>query len=526
MAEIKDKIVTVESLSALHDHNKDIYMTKVNPTGTGTLFINRESDTVAGDYSVAIGHNTEASAFASYAEGDSTTASELDAHAEGRGTVASGKHSHAQGIGTTASGTGSHAEGTGTVAEGMYCHAEGASTIAKGYQTHAEGTGTIAAGSDQHVHGRYNIESPYQYITVIGNRENNSGTITRSNAHTLDWSGNAWFAGDVYVGGNDYSSGTRLLKETDAVTKVTQDYSTENNMFPLLMSATAGITSTNSRGDTTAIVNNDIYADPSMGTLFASDFYCTTAEADLDVNGLNFYRNDSSKITGTGSDGELYEMLRIGETTNGEPICMVGDGMFTAGVGCGYLLGGTDVYMKAGKSNSGVRYNYANDCFIPVSNSVTILGNSAYKWKQIYASSATIQTSDEREKNNIMAIADYPSMFSRTGSGNIFEQLFSKLTPKTYYLNIEEDKPELHIGFVAQDVAAILEESGMTEDDLGLLVHDYWTDEETGEEKDAYGLRYEEFIALNTYMIQRLIAEKDDIKARLEKIEETLGIFT
>ena len=23
----------------------------------------------------------------------------------------------------------------------------------------------------------------------------------RSNAHTLDWDGNAWFAGDVYIGG-------------------------------------------------------------------------------------------------------------------------------------------------------------------------------------------------------------------------------------------------------------------------------------------------------------------------------------
>lgn len=30
MAEIKDKIVTVESLSALHEHNKETYVTKTN----------------------------------------------------------------------------------------------------------------------------------------------------------------------------------------------------------------------------------------------------------------------------------------------------------------------------------------------------------------------------------------------------------------------------------------------------------------------------------------------------------------
>ena len=40
MAEIKDKVVTVESLSALHEHNKSEYMTKVNPTCSGTMTMN------------------------------------------------------------------------------------------------------------------------------------------------------------------------------------------------------------------------------------------------------------------------------------------------------------------------------------------------------------------------------------------------------------------------------------------------------------------------------------------------------
>lgn len=39
MAGIKDKVVTVESLSALHEYNKDNYMTKVDPVGSGTMTI-------------------------------------------------------------------------------------------------------------------------------------------------------------------------------------------------------------------------------------------------------------------------------------------------------------------------------------------------------------------------------------------------------------------------------------------------------------------------------------------------------
>lgn len=52
-----------------------------------------------------------------------------------------------------------------------------------------------------------------------------------------------------------------------ANTKVTQAYSTTNSNYPLLFSATAGTSSTSSRGATTAILNNSIYANPSTGNL-------------------------------------------------------------------------------------------------------------------------------------------------------------------------------------------------------------------------------------------------------------------
>ena len=39
MAETKDKVITAESLSAVHTYNENTYLTKSNPTGTGTLTI-------------------------------------------------------------------------------------------------------------------------------------------------------------------------------------------------------------------------------------------------------------------------------------------------------------------------------------------------------------------------------------------------------------------------------------------------------------------------------------------------------
>lgn len=119
-------------------------------------------------------------------------------HAEGYMTLARGDNSHAEGLETQALGSGSHAEGVRAIAEYPYSHAEGRDTRVKGIAAHAEGSGTIAISINQHVQGKYNAESN-EYAHIVGNGESEEG---RSNAHTLDWDGNAWFAGDVFVGGS------------------------------------------------------------------------------------------------------------------------------------------------------------------------------------------------------------------------------------------------------------------------------------------------------------------------------------
>lgn len=68
----------------------------------------------------------------------------------------------------------------------------------------AEGKGTIASSSCQHVEGKYNIEdTENKYIHIAGNGNDDTGEIVQSNAHTLDWDGNAWFAGDITCGENN-----------------------------------------------------------------------------------------------------------------------------------------------------------------------------------------------------------------------------------------------------------------------------------------------------------------------------------
>lgn len=146
----------------------------------------------------AEGHQTTASGQASHAEGSKTTASGTVAHAEGYETIAFGEAAHAEGYKTQATGNYSHSEGYETEATGEYTHTEGIGTVASGAYAHAEGANTIAAGNQQHVQGKSNIEdTENKYAHIVGNGASGN---SRSNAHTVDWHGNAWYSGDVYVG--------------------------------------------------------------------------------------------------------------------------------------------------------------------------------------------------------------------------------------------------------------------------------------------------------------------------------------
>lgn len=105
-----------------------------------------------------------------------------------------GTNSTAFGYNTEASGANSHAEGSGTTVSGLCSHAEGNGTTVSGRYSHAEGNGTKASSNNQHVQGQYNIEdSSNTYADIIGN----GTTKKRSNAATVDWSGNAWYAGTI-----------------------------------------------------------------------------------------------------------------------------------------------------------------------------------------------------------------------------------------------------------------------------------------------------------------------------------------
>ena len=96
-------------------------------------------------------------------------------------------------------------------AEGIASHSEDSSLALSDY-THSEGYKTIANSVYQHVQGKFNIrDTENKYAHIVGN---DTADDARSNAHTLDWNGNVWYAGSI-----EAADGLILKSSTEGSTK-------------------------------------------------------------------------------------------------------------------------------------------------------------------------------------------------------------------------------------------------------------------------------------------------------------------
>ena len=241
-----------------------------------------------GKYSVAEGCFTVANAYISHAEGSGTTASGLYSHAESSCTTASGEGSHAEGNGTTASGNYSHTEGISTTASGNYSHAEGRATTTSGIASHAEGNYTIAKSDYQHVQGKYNIEDTTgTYAHIVGN---GTSDTARSNAHTLDWQGNAWYQGKISQDGVP-------TEDKDLTTKKYVDDALKNNT----PTGGSNINDTTASA-TTTYSSNKIESIIGSGTLNTSAQDIKGAINEVFQNASNGKTLIAQAITGKGID--------------------------------------------------------------------------------------------------------------------------------------------------------------------------------------------------------------------------------
>jgi Pectate lyase superfamily protein/Chaperone of endosialidase len=159
---------------------------------------------------------------------------------------------------------------------------------------------------------------------------------------------------------------------------------------------------------------------------------------------------------------------------------------------------GGNLFIGAGGST---RWFFTANNLIPLADNLNNLGSASFRLNTIYAGTGTINTSDEREKQDI---AELDVAEKRVAA--VLKSLVKKFRFKDA-VQIKGDAARIHVGVIAQDVKAAFEAEGLDPMRYGIVCHDDWDAEpevkdEDGnvifsarEAGDRYGVRYEELLA-------------------------------
>lgn len=245
------------------------------------------------------------------------------------------------------------------------------------------------------------------------------------------------------------------------------------------------------------------------------------------IDSLNFLTTAlGDNLTIIGLDGKGRPMLQnilvdTGSVTDQDGVAL-GDHASTADYATQCIKASTAYYLQGIGINEHVQIS-GNGNLIPNSSSI-YCGTTPNPFAGGYSSGGWKTTSDRRKKKD----------FQKLLEDDRFERFFMLLQPMKYRF-IENDK-EIHIGFVAQDVEQAMMDCNISDEEFYGLEHavlskkDFESNEEwekfleqNGGANDMYTLCYQEFIALNTAMIQKLQNRCNDFERRLSALERSVS---
>jgi hypothetical protein len=146
-----------------------------------------------------------------------------------------------------------------------------------------------------------------------------------------------------------------------------------------------------------------------------------------------------------------------------------------------------------------VEVDSVSNSFSPTTDNVHDLGSSSLRWKDVYATNATIQTSDRNQKEQIEELSEQEKTVAVE-----CKSLIRKFKWKDAVLEKGTDA-RFHFGVVAQDLEKAFSDGGLDARAYGIFIEAKWWEDSEGNrvsediegaiEKSMLGVRYDELLA-------------------------------
>ena len=156
-------------------------------------------------------------------------------------------------------------------------------------------------------------------------------------------------------------------------------------------------------------------------------------------------------------------------------------------------------------------------------NANLYIGWSDKRWKLIYATNGTIQTSDKRHKA-IIDNTNNEDCFNMVKNTDVYSyvMLDKSKNEMTEFERIETtlmnsgNEENIQMGIMAQDILNY-------DCSKYILTHSEFTDEETGEQKDYYGINDYAFTSSIMAALKQEIAYREELEEKVKTLEERLA---
>lgn len=139
-------------------------------------------------------------------------------------------------------------------------------------------------------------------------------------------------------------------------------------------------------------------------------------------------------------------------------------------------------------------------------NDTKKLGNSSFRWSEVFATNGTINTSDVNAKQDIASLDDAEKRVAQRIKGLVKKYRFKDAVAK------KGDDARIHVGFIAQEIEQAFSDEGLDATRYGIFCRDVWyevdgnalddnkkaytKDSPGAVEKVTVGLRYDQIFAL------------------------------
>ena len=354
---------------------------------------------------------------------------------------------------------------------------------------------------------------------------------------------NTWF--HFVIEGNKiqiYNMSGELLYERSKVDNVIQsiELNSDANYTPYIANMVATLNYSQNYLDSIGLTSlwtkiKSLFATKTELASKANDSDVVHKSGDETIGGIKTFNNNLvTKQINTPDSSSLFRIFGGTIASTGANLDLYGENESSLGGGFYIRARNSSIYKSLMGTVDGTLSWSGTVIHAP--DNICDLGASSKRFKDIYATNATINTSDRNAKQDISVIDD--KLLDAWGNINpVTFKLISSVEQKG-------DEARIHTGYIAQDVKTELDKYGIDACKYGLFCYNSWdaqeeksheeerTDEEGNtttvkvidtparEAGETYGLRYIECLVVECAYLRKKNKELED---RITKLEENLN---